>query len=98
MGAAFFAANSVLEDSFAGIEAESAAHSAEIARFNEERARHGLGRARLMRVLSDTSRHAALVDGKQKVVVMFAALLAGFSIVTAVLLTILNRNWRTSES
>ncbi len=98
MVAAFFAVDTVLERSFARIEAESAAHSAEIARFNEERARHGVGRARLMKVLSDVSRHEALEDGKNLVTGLFVALLAGFAIVAGVLLTILNRNWRTSET
>jgi diguanylate cyclase (GGDEF)-like protein len=98
MAAAFFAVDAVLERSFASIEAESGAHSAEIARFNEERARHGVGRAGLMPVLSDTSRHQVLEQGKQRVVMMFAALLAGFAVVITVLLTILNRNWRVSET
>jgi diguanylate cyclase (GGDEF)-like protein len=96
--AAFFVVDAVLDRSFAGIETESAQHNAEIARFNEERVRHGMGRARLMRVLSDTANHRALESGRRTVMAVIVTLLAGFAIVTFLLLNILNRNWRVSET
>ncbi len=94
----FFAVQAVLAQSFADIEAESTHHSSEIARFTAESARHGVERARLMQVLAVTARHEALEAGKRTVLLVIAALLAGFGVVTFLLFAILNRNWSVRAS
>jgi diguanylate cyclase (GGDEF)-like protein len=48
--------------------------------------------------LSDTSQHRALEDGKREVLAIVVTLLGGFAVVTCLLLAILNRNWRVSET
>jgi diguanylate cyclase (GGDEF)-like protein len=49
-------------------------------------------------VLSAVARHDALEAGKRTMMAVVVVLLMGFAVVTFLLITILNRNWRASET
>lgn len=95
--AVFFATHALLMRSFASIEAEAALHGAQISRLDEARALQDFDRARERRVLSTNARYEAIETGKRTVLRVIVLLFSGFALVTFLLVTILNRNWRASE-